>query len=148
MPVQSLGQEIPCKWQSAPILPGKSHGQRSLAGYSPRGWKRAGHNDEITATRCAKTWVVKKASCKIYWLGYAVCHSGGNLCFNSRQVCFMILPFINSCEQAPWSCLRLHLKFSFHFSPLPPSFSFVTATLKFCFKDWMIMPGICDLSKH
>ena len=28
------------KWQPIPeFLPGKSHGQRSLAGYSPRGWK-------------------------------------------------------------------------------------------------------------
>ena len=32
------------KWQPTPvILPGKSHGQRSLAGYSPRGHKRVGH---------------------------------------------------------------------------------------------------------
>ena len=34
--------KIPCgmKWQPAPIfLPGESHGQRSLAGYSPRGCK-------------------------------------------------------------------------------------------------------------
>ena len=36
--VQSLGQEDPLrrKWQPTPVfLPGKSHGQRSLAGYSP-----------------------------------------------------------------------------------------------------------------
>ena len=36
--VQSLGQEDPWKrkWQPTPIfLPGKSHGQRSLEGYSP-----------------------------------------------------------------------------------------------------------------
>ena len=26
------------------LLPGESHGQRSLAGYSPRGRKRAGHD--------------------------------------------------------------------------------------------------------
>ena len=33
------------KWQLAPVcLPGKSHGQRSLAGYSPWGGKRVGHN--------------------------------------------------------------------------------------------------------
>ena len=40
--VQSLGQKI-CwrrKWQSTPVLlPGKSHGQRSLVGYSPWGRK-------------------------------------------------------------------------------------------------------------
>ena len=33
------------KWQSIPVfLPGESHGQRSLAGYSPWGSKRAGHD--------------------------------------------------------------------------------------------------------
>ena len=35
---QSLGQEIPWrrKWEPTPVfLPGESHGQRSLAGYSP-----------------------------------------------------------------------------------------------------------------
>ena len=33
------------KWQAIPVfLPGKSHGQRSLVGYSPWGHKRAGHN--------------------------------------------------------------------------------------------------------
>ena len=33
------------KWQDIPVfLPGKSHGQRSLVGYSPWGHKRAGHN--------------------------------------------------------------------------------------------------------
>ena len=39
--VQSLGQEDPLEgeyWQPTPVfLPGKSHGQRSLAGYSPQG---------------------------------------------------------------------------------------------------------------
>ena len=33
------------KWQPTPIfLPGKSHGQRSLLGYSPWGYKRVGHD--------------------------------------------------------------------------------------------------------
>ena len=33
------------KWQSTPVLlPGKSHGQRSLMGYRPLGLKRVGHN--------------------------------------------------------------------------------------------------------
>ena len=34
------------KWQSTAILlPGESHGQRSLAGYSPRGHKESDTND-------------------------------------------------------------------------------------------------------
>ena len=33
------------KWQPTPLsLPGKSHGQMSLVGYSPWGCKRVGHN--------------------------------------------------------------------------------------------------------
>ena len=45
--VPFLGQEI-CwrrKWQPTPVyLPEKSHGERSLAGYSPWDHKRVGHN--------------------------------------------------------------------------------------------------------
>ena len=40
--VQSLGQEdlLERKWQPIPVfLPGKSHGQSSLVGYSPWGHK-------------------------------------------------------------------------------------------------------------
>ena len=44
--VQSLGQEDPLEASMASqvLLPGESHGQRSLAGYSPLGLQRAGHN--------------------------------------------------------------------------------------------------------
>ena len=46
--VGSLGQEDPLKKQmtaqSTVLLPGKSHGQRSLEGYRPWGRKRVGHN--------------------------------------------------------------------------------------------------------
>ena len=39
------------KWQPTPVfLPGKSHGQRSLVGYSPRDGKRVGHDS------VAKQW--------------------------------------------------------------------------------------------
>ena len=38
----SPGEEI---WQSTPVfLPGKSHGERSLAGYHPKGLKRVRHD--------------------------------------------------------------------------------------------------------
>ena len=33
-----------CFMSTIVFLPGKSHGQRSLVGYSPWGHKRAGHN--------------------------------------------------------------------------------------------------------
>ena len=45
--IWSLGQEYPLKkeWLLTPVfLPGKSHGQRSLTGYSPWGHKRVGHD--------------------------------------------------------------------------------------------------------
>ena len=45
MRVQSLGWEDPLEWQLTPVfLSGKPHGQRSLAGYSPRGHQSVGHN--------------------------------------------------------------------------------------------------------
>ena len=46
MQVWSLGREDPRrrKWRPTPVfLPRESHGQTSLAGYSPRGHKRLGH---------------------------------------------------------------------------------------------------------
>ena len=45
MQAQSLGWEDPQrrKWQTTPVLlPGKSHGQWSLAGYGPRAHKESG----------------------------------------------------------------------------------------------------------
>ena len=48
--VQSLGQEDPLEkgWQTTPVfLPGESHGQRSLAGYSPWGRKESGTNERL-----------------------------------------------------------------------------------------------------
>ena len=45
--IQSLGQEDPLEEEMAThssILAWKIHGQRSLAGYSPRGSQRVGHD--------------------------------------------------------------------------------------------------------
>ena len=43
--IPKLGTSLGRKWQPTPIfLSGKSHGQRSLVGCSPRGCKRVGHN--------------------------------------------------------------------------------------------------------
>ena len=57
--VWSLGWEDPWKrkWQSTPVfLPGKSHGQRSLVGYSPWGHKES---DTTEATQHTNTqqWI-------------------------------------------------------------------------------------------
>ena len=48
--VQSLGRKIPWrrKWQSTPVLlPGKSHGQRSLVGYRPWGHKESDMTERL-----------------------------------------------------------------------------------------------------
>ena len=44
MGVQSLDWEDPLEESTLVFLPGESHGQRSLVGYSPQGHKRVGHN--------------------------------------------------------------------------------------------------------
>ena len=52
--VRSLGQEDPLEkaWQHTPVsLPGKSHGQRILAGgYSPWGHKESNMTEQLTLT--------------------------------------------------------------------------------------------------
>ena len=54
----SLGQKMPWrrKWQPTPVfLPGKSHGQRSLVGYSRLGWKRVKHDNNKGGVEISKT---------------------------------------------------------------------------------------------
>ena len=51
--IQSLGQEDPLEkeWQPTPVFsPGESHGQRSLAGYSPWGRKELDMTEQLTHT--------------------------------------------------------------------------------------------------
>ena len=53
--VQSLVEEIPWRreWLPTPVfLPGKSHGQRSLAGYSPRGHRELGTTERLSMAQC------------------------------------------------------------------------------------------------
>ena len=48
---EDMGLEIPWrrKWQPTPVfLPGKSHEQRNLVGYSPRGHKRSNMNERLS----------------------------------------------------------------------------------------------------
>ena len=55
------------KWQLTPVfLPRKSHGQRSLAGYSPWGHKRVGHQlITKTTTNVLNAPVDTQRICKI-----------------------------------------------------------------------------------
>ena len=57
MQIQSLGQGDPLRraWQPTLVfLPGKSHGQRSLAGYSPRGRKESDTTERLTQRVCGE----------------------------------------------------------------------------------------------
>ena len=59
--VRSLGCEIPWrrKWKPTPIFsPGKSHGQRSLAGHSPRRHKELGTTEWLKASLSVTVTVV------------------------------------------------------------------------------------------
>ena len=48
----NLRSERRRKWQPTPVfLPGKSHGQRSLAGYSTWGCKESDTNERLTHTK-------------------------------------------------------------------------------------------------
>ena len=57
MQVQSLSQEDPLEEEMAthPVfLPRKSHGQRSLAGYSPNGCKQSDSTEQLSMSSWAK----------------------------------------------------------------------------------------------
>ena len=57
--VRFLGQEDPWrrKWLPTPVfLPGESHGQRSLAGYSPWGRKQLDMIKQLTLSLSPRTW--------------------------------------------------------------------------------------------
>ena len=52
MSVSSLGREDPLEEEMAPtpvLLPGESHGQRSLAGHSPKGCKQLDTTEQLSA---------------------------------------------------------------------------------------------------
>ena len=67
------------KWQPTPVfLPGESHGQRSLVGYSPWGCKRIGHD---LATEHVHMHSPKRY---LYLLSYFI-HPGAPKCVFSNQ---------------------------------------------------------------
>ena len=71
------------KWQPTPgFLPGKSHGWRSLAGYSPWGHKRVGHS--LVSVTTMGIYAVLWES---WWLRYklSACNAGdpGSMAWDS-----------------------------------------------------------------
>ena len=54
------------KWQPTPVfLPGESHGQRSLAGFSSWSWKRVGHN-LVTKQQQSVVWSFFNYSVRVF----------------------------------------------------------------------------------
>ena len=68
-------------WQPTPVfLPGKSHGQRSPAGYSPWGCENS-DTTEMTQHACVLSWAGLTAPGSCFW------------CLNSQYNCLFLLPF-------------------------------------------------------
>ena len=74
------------KWQPTPVfLPGKSHGLRHLAGYSPWEYKRVGHDLVIKQQTVGRTeWIKQKTIKRLikfvpllssHWTWAQACHS-------------------------------------------------------------------------
>ena len=58
------------KWHPTPVfLPGKSHGWRSLVGYSPCGHKRVGHNLATRQQKLTRTGRSRRRSSPGNWPG-------------------------------------------------------------------------------
>ena len=58
--IQSLGQEDPWRRERLPtpvFLPGESHGQGSLVGYSPWGCKESDVTEQLTHTQIHTEWM-------------------------------------------------------------------------------------------
>ena len=58
--IQSLGQEDPWRRERLPtpvFLPGESHGQGSLVGYSPWGCKESDVTEQLTHTHIHTEWM-------------------------------------------------------------------------------------------
>ena len=62
--ILSLGWEDPLeKWQPTPVfLPGESHGERNLVGYSPWGLQRVDYDWSHLACVFIPVWQLKKVS--------------------------------------------------------------------------------------
>ena len=108
-------------WQPTPVfLPGESHGQRSLEGYSPRGCKELG-TTEVTAHMHAYVYVScfyrLKIFCVCVFLGGDACHLSTqlheNLCVHIgkciyRALCACACKGLCSMSASMWlkSCLQ------------------------------------------
>ena len=98
--VQSWVRKIPWKrkWQFTPVyLSGKSHGQRSLAGYSPWGHRRVRHN---LVTEQQQSIYVNTAAAAAAAKSLQSCQ-----CYSLKSSCSRLSPL---CPHLGSLCLRLY----------------------------------------
>ena len=124
--VQSLGREDPLEKDMAkptPVfLPGEFYGQRSLAGYSPRGHKESDITEQLTLSFFLRLEATHTLQSCLLWLGVPdtashsralkilVCPSG-TLLPNSLHVCFFLTLCLSLNVTSPeWPSLITHLK--------------------------------------
>ena len=139
MQVWSLGQEDPWsrKWQPPPVfLPGKSHGQRRLVGYNPRGHKELDMTEQFSMhTRQgivfpnAKEKINLQSQCRFIW------NSGFTCSVSNEEWWIDIFDF----TQGPILSSSLHKPVAFGVSSLSPLFRNVRS---------LICPGIYHLAIH
>ena len=90
------------KWQPTPIfLPGKSHGQRSLTGYSPWGHK------ELDMTAWLKITILCLRNCLInygsLWFNKPISSTEGGHCyFNMNHIVHFLDPTVKIWETSPF----------------------------------------------
>ena len=116
------------KWQPNPVfLPGKSHGQRSLAGYSPWSLKRVGHDLVTKQQQLLVIKLVQKAFTIPTKPGYMVTLLGstsGEL-VGTQIICWG--QFTTSASKVQWNISRHHSSIhNWHFNLL---------------KVWPCLPG-------
>ena len=96
--------KIPCRreWQPIPVfLPGKSHGQRSLGGYSPWSHKELDKIERLTHFTSKSVWL---------WLSNPVTRNRAALPFSSRTILIVVNGLLGSTSYLPpsWlSCFSL-----------------------------------------
>ena len=149
--VQSLGQEDLWRrkwWPTPAFLPGKSHGQRSLLGYSPQGCKSRTQLSNCTRPQtcqgqswscvlvCFKPVCLESTSFYLHPFSSRLTHS---IPFHSTLVqqmptwvppvnpaaCLIWLPLLPFCHFPPWFLLMTKSSACFCFLPnFPPSLQF------------------------
>ena len=100
------------KWQPALVfLPGKSHGQRSLVGYSPWGRKRVRHDLATKQQQYSAVCIcvaVCVSVCVYIYMCHIFIHSSGN-------VYFRLFPYLGYCGQCCYehrgACIFLNYSF-------------------------------------